>query len=166
MAAATATDAPKKGPSIIVQFLLLVVLTAAALGTGWLTGSFLQGEDKPVEGTGKQIDADHSYEDNPGSDGAEEALHIFRMEPITTNLADPVDIWARMELALVFDDVPDPVLAEQIHQDFLAYLRTVKARQIEGASGFQHLKTDLEERARIRSGGRVKQILVRTLLFE
>ena len=38
--------------------------------------------------------------------------------------------------------------------------------QIEGASGYQHLKADLDERARIRSDGHVKQVLVRTLLFE
>lgn len=165
MAIATTTETSRKGPSIILQLLLLVLLTGAAVGTGWLTGNLLLG-DTPAQGSGKQIGADHPYEDEPGSEDAAETLHIFRLEPITTNLADPNDVWARMELALVFHDAPDPVLAEQIHQDFLAYLRTVKARQIQGASGFQHFKTDLEERARIRSDGRVKQILVRTLLFE
>lgn len=163
--ATASTEAPGKGPSIVVQILLFVLLTAAVVGTGWLTGSAMIG-DQPVQGTGRQIDPDHDYGDLPGSENAAEELHIFRLEAINTNLADPVDIWARMELALVFDDTPDPVLAEQIHQDFVAYLRTVKARQIQGASGFQHLKTDLEERARIRSDGRVKQVLVRTLLFE
>jgi flagellar FliL protein len=165
MAVATASEAQKKGPSIVVQLLLLVMLTGAAVGTGWFTGIAMNGET-PMQGTGKQVNAEADYEDLPGSADAEETLHIFRLEAINTNLADPVDIWARMELALVFDDIPDPVLAEQIHQDFLAYLRTVKARQIQGASGFQHLKTDLEERARIRSEGRVTQVLVRTLLFE
>ncbi|MBO6718576.1 MAG: flagellar basal body-associated FliL family protein [Rhizobiaceae bacterium] len=165
MAAATAKETVKKGPSLIVQLLLMVILTGAAVGTGWLTGSSMNGK-VPVEGSGKQVNADKTYEDEPGSDGSAEALNIFRLETITTNLADPTDIWARMELALVFEDLPDPALAEQIHQDFLAYLRTVKARQIQGASGFQHFKTDLEERARVRSDGRVKQVLVRTLLFE
>ncbi len=165
MASASAADAPKGGPSIIIQLLMLVLLTGAAIGTGWLTGAVMTGGGA-VEGTGKQISPDENYDDLPGSEDAEETLHVFRLAPINTNLADPVDIWARMELAIVFDDIPDPVLAEQIHQDFLAYLRTVKARQIQGASGFQHLKTDLEEHARIRSEGRVKQVLVRTLLFE
>ena len=59
-----------------------------------------------------------------------------------------------------------PELPELIHQDLLAYLRTLKLHQIEGASGFQHLKADLEERAAISSGGHVKQLLIRTLLFE
>ncbi|MCB1452258.1 MAG: flagellar basal body-associated FliL family protein [Rhizobiaceae bacterium] len=165
MAKADAEKAPKKGPSIVIQLAMLLLLTGAAAGTGWLTGSILTGE-KPAVGTGKQIGEEEGYDTLPGSDMVAEALHVFRLEPISTNLADPVDIWARMELALVFTDVPDPLVAEAIHQDFLAYLRTVKARQIQGASGFQHMKTDLEERARIRSDGRVDKVLVRTLLFE
>jgi len=45
-------------------------------------------------------------------------------------------------------------------------VRTVKLHQIEGASGYQHLKADLEERAALRSEGHAKQILIRTLLVE
>ena len=60
----------------------------------------------------------------------------------------------------------DPGLADAIHQDLLAFVRTVKMHQIEGASGFQHLKADLAERASIRSDGHVKAVLIRTLLFE
>ena len=97
-------------------------------------------------------------------EGAE--LGVLPIEPITTNLAAPSDIWVRMELSLVFNGAPDNAIAEQIQQDFLAFMRTVKLPQVEGASGFQHLKEDLEERARIRSGGRVKKILIKTLLFE
>jgi flagellar FliL protein len=42
----------------------------------------------------------------------------------------------------------------------------VKLRQVETASGLQHLRSDLAERASIRSEGAVKQILFRALLFE
>jgi flagellar FliL protein len=37
---------------------------------------------------------------------------------------------------------------------------------MEGASGFLHLREDLDERAGIRSGGLAKRILIRTLLLE
>ena len=60
----------------------------------------------------------------------------------------------------------EPPLIEAVHQDLLAFVRTLKMHQIEGASGFQHLKADLEERAAIRSDGHVKNVLIRTLLFE
>ena len=67
---------------------------------------------------------------------------------------------------LVFEGEPDPAMAAAIHQDLFAYLRTVKLRQVETASGLQHLRSDLAERASIRSEGAVKQILFRALLFE
>lgn len=45
-------------------------------------------------------------------------------------------------------------------------MRTVKLDQIQSASGFRHLKSDLEERADIRSDGRIKRVLIKTFLFE
>ena len=38
--------------------------------------------------------------------------------------------------------------------------------QIEGASGFQHLREDLNERARIRSGGKVRDLVIQALIVE
>lgn len=163
-AAPAADDAPKKGPGLIVQLAVLLALTAGAVGAGWFAGRML--DDSEPEGTGTHANAGEQYKNEEGSDKAAESLRIFRLEPITTNLADPVEVWARVELALVFVDRPDPDLAEVIHQDILAYLRTVKARQIEGPSGLQHLRSDLDERARVRSDGKVRQVLIRTLLFE
>jgi len=92
---------------------------------------------------------------------------VLDLPAITTNLAAPADTWFRMELSLQLDQPSsDPKLASTIQQDLLAFMRTVKLHQIEGASGFQHLKADLAERAAIRSDGHVKGVLVRTLIFE
>ena len=71
-----------------------------------------------------------------------------------------------MEVSVVYDAPQPPAMAEEIHQDLLAFVRTLKMHQIEGASGYQHLKADLEERAAIRSQGHAKQVLIRTLLLE
>jgi len=167
MAAKTATTETRSGkPSLLIQLGLLAALTVGAVGSGWVTGHYLTGDRPEPRGTGSQVNAGHDYDDEPGSDKAAEALHIFRLEPITTNLAGSTDIWVRLELALMFTEEPDPVLAEAVHQDLLAYMRTVKPYQVEGASGFQHLRGDLEERAVLRGEGKIRQILVRTLLFE
>ncbi|MGD9913102.1 MAG: flagellar basal body-associated FliL family protein [Rhizobiaceae bacterium] len=92
---------------------------------------------------------------------------LFNLAPITTNLAAPSDIWARMEVTVQFDVPPvDPTIVDMIHQDLLSFMRTVKMHQIEGASGIQHLKADLEDRASVRTGGHVKHVFIRTLLFE
>ena len=88
------------------------------------------------------------------------------MPPITTNIASPSDVWVRMEVSIVLDEPQAEDLPGIIQQDLLSFIRTVKMHEIEGASGFRHLKEDLEERAAIRSDGHVKQVLIRTLLFE
>ena len=166
----------KSGPSLVVQIAVLLVMTAAAVGMGWFSGGYLnstRGPQSPEIDKPTRVDKAHAKTTDKAAtrkDGKEKAEgdepSVLPIEAITTNLAAPSDIWVRMELSLVFDGNPDAAVAEQIHQDFLAFMRTVKLPQVEGASGFQHLKEDLEERARIRSNGRVKKILIKTLLFE
>jgi flagellar FliL protein len=175
MAAAAAAPAdeakPKKGPGLVIQLVVLLVLTAATAGAGWFFGGMLGASVQPPPAE-EAASADHAPADAHGApegghgEGGGAPVRVYPLEPITTNLADPTEIWVRLELALVFADVPDPELAETVHQDILAYMRTVKARQIERPSGFQHLRSDLDERARVRSDGKVKQVLIRTMLFE
>ncbi|MCR4264793.1 flagellar basal body-associated FliL family protein [Nitratireductor sp. ZSWI3] len=147
----------------MVQLLLLIGMTGLAAGVSWFAGGYLEGlhaGDKPAASA---IEADAH---TAPKDAARTTPHILEIDPITTNLAEPSEIWVRAELSLVFDGEPDPVVAAAVHQDLFAYIRTVRLRQVETASGFQHLRSDLEERARIRSDGAVKAILLRTLLFE
>ena len=58
------------------------------------------------------------------------------------------------------------MLAAQIAEDIVAYLRTVSLAQIEGASGFQHLREDLNDRVRVRSGGKVRDLVIQSLVVE
>jgi flagellar FliL protein len=157
--------APEKkgGPSLLLQIALLVGLSVVAIGIGWGSGLYLNSRQPSVEHT---ADTDVAKATETNIAEAQEAMGVVYLEPITTNLAGPTGTWARLELALVFEGAPDVMMAQTIHQDTLSYLRTVKIHQIEGASGFQHLRSDLEERASVRSGGAVKGILIRTLLFE
>lgn len=149
-----------KGPSLPLQAGVLVAMTIAAIGTGWLVASMIGGSPSaPAEEPVARATEVRSSE-MPADIG------IVHIEPITTNLGSPVEMWIRLELSLVFEEKPDIEMAELIHQDLLAYMRTVKAHQIQGASGFQHLKTDLSERASIRSEGKVREILIRTMIME
>src|SRR5690606_7031411 len=84
-----------------------------------------------------------------------EANGIVLLDPITSNLAYPSDNRIRMEVALMFNGAPDVALAEEIHQDILAYMRTVSLQQVQGPRGFQYLREDLQERVDLRSEGRV-----------
>jgi flagellar FliL protein len=181
MATADQAIPAKSGPSIVIQIAILLVMTGAAIGIGWLSGSYLSGTvphdpaaaeaatPAKADAHGAEAKAD-GHGDAKGGHGDAEAPGnplLLDLPPIMTNIAAPSDIWLRVELSVVFDEPPqDPGLADAIHQDLLAFVRTVKMHQIEGASGFQHLKADLGERASIRSGGHAKSILIRTLLFE
>ncbi|TGQ39517.1 MULTISPECIES: flagellar basal body-associated FliL family protein [unclassified Mesorhizobium] len=156
---------PKRGPSLVIQIAMLLMMTAAAIGMGWLSGGYLKGVGGPEsvpaapenEGKIEQPAAAHEPDAGPV---------LVELAPITTNLASPSDVWIRLELSVLYDAPQTPALSEEIHQDLLALVRTLKMHQIEGASGYQHLKADLEERAAIRSAGHAKQLLIRTLLLE
>lgn len=159
----------RQGPSIIVQIAMLLGMTAAAIGMGWLSGNYLNshsGADTPAAAAAQGEATAHgaAAEGEHGADAAPSAVVV--LPAITTNLAAPDEIWVRLEVALVLDAPPAETLLDDIHQDLLGFLRSVKLHQIEGASGFQHLKADLEERAQIRSDGAVKKLLIRTLIFE
>lgn len=156
---------PRKGPSLAIQAGMLLLVTAAAIGMGWLSGGYLKAAGAPVpvpvapENEGK-------VEKPAAADQPSAGPMVVALPPITTNLASPADTWIRVDVSIVYDGPQPPAMSDNIHQDLLALLRTVKMHQIEGASGYQHLKADLEERASIRSGGHAKQILIRTLLVE
>ena len=154
---------PPQGPSLVVQLAALAGLTIVAIAIGWLSGLYLSGQQPDAR---KEAAAEVVKASETSLAEASEKLGVVYLEPITTNLAGPTETWARLELALIFADKPDLVIAQTVQQDILAYLRTVKFHQVEGPSGFQHLKSDIEERAAIRSDGKIKGVLIRTLLFE
>jgi flagellar FliL protein len=183
----------KTGPSLIIQIAVLLVMSLAAAGIGWFSGSSLGGSVVPPAGDAAAAPAEGGHgapagghgeasgghgeaagghgeaggEESEGEHGAGGDPLLLNLPSITTNLAAPSDTWARVELSVQLEKPSDdPKLAETIHQDFLAFIRTLKLHQIEGASGFQHLKADLTERAAIRSNGLVKGVFIRTLLFE
>jgi flagellar FliL protein len=94
---------------------------------------------------------------------------IFDLPPIVTNLGAPQEVWIRLEGSIIFDprNLPHPeALASQIGDDILAYLRTVSLRQIEGPIGLENLREDLNERAEIRSGGKVRAFVLRTVVVQ
>jgi len=153
-----------KGPSLIVQGVVLLAMTAAAIGLGWVAGGYLYRNDAAKTET-PAVEAHGEKKDAAAAETATRGIEVT-LAPITTNLAVPSTTWVRMEASIILDQQAEPTLADDIHQDFVAYLRTLRVYQVEGATGFRNLKADLEERAKIRSGGHVKQVLIQTLLFE
>ena len=98
-----------------------------------------------------------------------EGTGLRDLAPIITNLAQPPGTWVRLEASLVFNPKAGPlpdVLVGEIGNDVLAYMRTVTLKQIEGASGLRQLGEDLDERVAIRSEGKVRELIIQTLVVQ
>lgn len=98
-----------------------------------------------------------------------QAANLKALPPIVTNLAGPGKTWVRLEASIVLDADAEGnpnELAARIAEDMLAYLRTTPLAQIEGAGGYQNLREDLKDRVRIRSGGKVRDLVLQALIVE
>ena len=145
--------------------LTLVVLTLLAVGTGGVFGVFL------VSTVEKAVDEKHKAEQDkaPPTLAYSGDLVLKNLEPVVTNLSGAGDVWIRLESSMIFQNgvIQDPnVIAAQIRQDILGYLRTLTIAQIEGPSGLQHLREDLNERVTLRSNGKVRELIIETLVVQ
>ncbi len=170
MEEAEETEAKKKSP-LVLMIAAIALLTVAGGGGGWLLGTMIAPDIKASrESEAATEEAKAGAHGGKAEEGlariATEANGVVQLEPITTNLAYPSESWIRLEVALMFKGAPDAALAEQIHQDILAYMRTVSLQQVEGPRGFQYLRDDIEERVDLRSEGRVSKVMFRTFVIE
>ena len=163
----------KKKSGLMALVIPLVVLTAVGGGGGWVIGNMLAPQVKQAEDAAKAAEAAATGGEGEAKKDEEglppistEANGVVALEPITTNLAYPSENWIRLEVALMFNGAPDVKIAEEVHQDIMAYLRTVSLQQVEGPRGFQYLKDDVQERVDLRSEGRVSKVMFRTLVIE
>jgi flagellar protein FliL len=157
---AKATKAPKeKGGGLPIIPILLVTLLGA--GAGGLFGMQVPGLLAPKAG--------EEQKPEPKANASGVKFNIRDLAPITTNLASPANTWIRLETAaLIKEDLGEngSVLMAQLAEDVVAYLRTVPLDQIEGPSGFQNLREDLNDRVRIRSEGKVTELIIQALVVE
>ncbi len=162
VAGAKSTAAPRSTGTLkkSVVEILVVAIVAAAIGCAASYSQLQLFSTKPAE---------------PRPDQATEtpsppaATSVFHLPPLVTNLASPADVWVRLEVSLVIDTLSTPhpdVLSTEIAGDFLIYMRTLTLAQLEGGVGLQNLRQDLFERAAIRSGGKVTELVVRTLVIQ
>lgn len=170
MAEAAADDTGKKKKSgMLMTIIAAVVVTIVGAGGGWVLGNMITPKIQAATEAKKEAEAGAHGGGKPEEGLAHistEANGVVQLEPITTNLAYPSENWIRLEVALLFNGAPDVKTAEDVHQDILAYLRTVSLQQVEGPRGFQYLKEDIQERVDLRSEGRVSKVMFRTFVIE
>ena len=151
------------GPSLWSWVGTMVVLTGVAAGVGGLVGMEIVARVKNAE-QAHVSNAEGGPAPRYGAD-----VGLLDLPPVITNLADPTSAWVRLQTAIVYDKkaVPKPqMLAARIGEDILAYMKTATLAQIGGASGLEHLREDLNERAAIRSDGHVRELIIQTLVVQ
>ncbi len=158
-----ADDAPKKA-SKLGALVPILVLTLAAGGGGALIG-------KQIVAATRAADEKTAAVPEGGAKKAAEAAPpnelMKELMPVVTNLAAPEGSWIRLQTAIVYDKNDAPAvdaISTKVGEDILAYIRTLTLEQIQGASGLEALRDDLNERARLRSDGKVRELLIEMLV--
>ena len=156
---------PKQGGSMVKSIAAMVLLTAIAAATG--AGLAVQ-LVATIEASIKRRQEAEAAKGFPVVSRYASTAFLKELPPIITNVGSPADIWIRLEASVVFNEEAEDsdILAGQIAEDILAYVRTVSLAQIEGGSGLQHLTEDLGERAAIRSQGLVRDVVLQTLVVQ
>ena len=152
----------KKG-SMLGALLPILVLTAAAGGGGALIGTQIVAAAKSA--AEKAAGGPEAPKPPAASLANTEALR--ELVPVVTNLVSPEGTSIRLQTAIVYDKTDAPqidVIATKIGEDVLAFVRTLSLAQIQGASGLQALRDDLNERAVVRSDGKVRELLIEMLV--
>ncbi len=178
------TAAAKSSGGSMISFIVAgVVLTLISAGAGFGAGGFLIETPAPhantaksnktdsakTSGHGKSAGSDQMKPDGDVEPEAAQAIEIIDLEPVVTNLANPAETWVRIEASIELVSTYDGdknLLTSTIAEDLLMFTRTLSLASISGSSGITHYKEDISERARIRSGGAVNQVLLKMLVIE
>lgn len=152
-----------QGRGILQWIVALLVVTGLSAGAGTLASfQMLATMDRLADSKKEVVEQTVTSAFNPND-------RLRKISPVTTNLAAPPNAWIRMEASIVTDKLTEEegfALTAKVGEDIVYYLRTLTPNQIEGARGLQYLREDLNERAVIRSSGKVRELIIETLVVQ
>jgi flagellar protein FliL len=157
-------------PSIMSVIIPVLLLTLIAAGGGFAVATLLSGKPAaeaattPLEGEVAKSEGAVTETEHQENGGV-----IRQLAPIITNLASPKDTWMRIEVSLVISpeaQAEQDIIAVQSSDKILTMLRTVSLAQIEGPSGFLHLKEDINDLLRESSENKIRQVLINSMVVE
>ena len=157
------TSTADKGGSLLGWLLPLLALTVLAGGGGVIVARQIVAQVKAT------LAAEVKAPTKAPEALAASQTAVRELAPMVTNLAAPDGSIVRLQAAIIYDKADAAradVLAAQIGDDTLAFLKTLTLAQLQGAEGLQQLREDLGERAALRSEGRVKDVLIEMLVVQ
>lgn len=96
-------------------------------------------------------------------------IEVMELPAVVTNLAEPEGARVRMQVAMVYPKKGvenAALLAAKINDDIVAFLKTLTVTELQGPTGLQSLREDLNERAAVRSDGKVREIIIEALVVQ
>ena len=136
----------------------MLVLTGLSVGAGGMFGLQVlskAGRPPPPAAEGR---SEGRRERQSGA--SRRRPRCIALSPIVTNLASPERTWIRLEASIVIDGEGrgrQGAVCRRSPRIWSPTCAPLSLPLIEGASGLQHLREDLNDRARIRSGGKVRE---------
>lgn len=156
--ASVASEAPNASGGKNGTVMVAAILTIIAAAGGALTGRVLgprTAQSAPAAA--------------PVKTAAYAEVEIKELPAVIANLAKPEEMRVRMQVAMVYPKAGvenAALLAARINDDIVAYLKTLTLTDIQGPSGLGALREDLNERAAVRSDGKVREIIIETLVVQ
>ncbi len=177
MADPASPPGPKKKSSFMSMLIEWIIVTLIAGGAGFAltamapapTDAEKASADRPTPGKLSPEKKEGEKKETAAAVCGPGGPSMIDLPPIVTNIANPADTWVRLEGSIVFDPktMPHPeVVAAEIATDELAYLRTVSLTQLQGPIGLENIRQDLRDRAKVRSNGKVTDLLLKTLVLQ
>ncbi len=161
MAIAVASDTKGKPAGKGGLLITVATLTVLAAVGGALVGKLAtRPHTAPATATGVETGKPLPYAGD---------IEVMELPAIVTNLAQPEEARVRMQVAMVYpkrgvENVT--LLAARINDDIVTFLKTLTVAGLQGPSGLQALREDLNERAAVRSDGKVREIIIEALVVQ
>ncbi len=155
--------------SVTVWCGIMAVLTLIAGGAGAGFGLYLAAQIKSM--TGQEAKEAKEAKEVAEAQGPPriENPNVRDLPPIITNIGQTSDTWFRLHAAIIFDpavvEKPD-VMAAEISGDILGFPQTLSVEHFSGPTGLQHLREDLNDRALVRSDGRVRELVIESIAVQ
>ena len=158
-----ASNAASGKPSMLPLLACVGGLTIFGAGGGVVAGNLIVAKIKA------SLAANAAPPEAPARTAFGEDVVLRELTPIVTNLAQPEGVKVRLQASILFNskEVEAPTLmSAQITDDLIGYLKTLSIAQLQGGSGLQSLREDLNERVAIRSNGHVRELIIETLVVQ
>jgi flagellar FliL protein len=159
----------------IIAMVLLAVIGAGS-GAGFSLMLMNSGETHDAASGNGDLEIVQGAGKKGGGTGAAKAaaaeaskVQIANLDPILVTLSGPQRSWARLEVGVILEgpSTPDdPVLLKSMTEDIMSFMRTVPLVHVESAAGVEYLREDIEEIAHLRSKGRTRSVILRSLVVE